>query len=184
MKNDFIRVVLNSRNELRAEASLSINGLTFINVDVKIDTGCPKTSFPLLRMGVLDKDAYSMKLKDCSDPSVAKSISFGVNDSNQKKEEDKRKFKAHRYMDLYSISFRHIAKDLSIDGVLLGDYDVSVSYDRVGNILIGMDILQTLEIHMGRIGTGEIVMLACPKNNITQGYRDELNNLFDVRRIS
>lgn len=183
MKSDFIRIVLNSKNELRTEASLSISGLMFSDVDVKIDTGCPRTSFPILRMGVLDKDAYKMKLRDCSDDSIAKSISFGVNDSKVKKDEDRKKFKARRYMDLNSISFRHIARDLSIGGVWLGDYEILVSYDRIGNILIGMDILQTLEVHMGKISTGETVMLGCPKSNIVQGYRDELHNLFDVRRI-
>ena len=86
-------------------------------------------------------------------------------------------------MDLNSISFRHIAKGLSLNGLILGDYEVSVSYDRVGNILIGMDILQSLEIHMGKTANGETVMLACRRDNITQGYWDELSTLFDVRKI-
>ena len=184
MTNDFIRVVLNLKNELRADADFELNGRLFTDISVKIDTGCPRTSFPVLRMGISDMEAYRLKQRDCNDISVAKTISFGVNDSRRKKDEDKRRFKAHRYMDLNSISFRHIAKGLSIDGVLLGDYEVSVSYDRIGNILIGMDILRTLEIHMGRISTGEIVMIACPKNNISLDYRDELNKLFDVRRIA
>ena len=183
MTNDFIRIVMNSKNELRADADFEINGRPFVNTSVKIDTGCPRTSFPFLRMGMSDMEAYRLKQRDCNDNSVKKTISFGVNDSNQKKDEDKRKFKAHRYMDLNSISFRHIAKGLSLNGLILGDYEVSVSYDRVGNILIGMDILQSLEIHMGKTANGETVMLACRRDKITQGYWDELSTLFDVRKI-
>lgn len=155
----------------------------FANVNVKIDTGCPHTSFPMQKLGISDAEAYRMKLKDSNDASIMKSISFGVNDSKTKKDEDKKKFRSKRYMELNSISFRHIATGLSICDMDIGDFEVSVSYDRVGNILIGMDILKTLEVHMGTISTGETVLLACPRNNITNDYRQELNSMFDVRKV-
>ncbi|MCR4961947.1 MAG: hypothetical protein K6A74_10855 [Lachnospiraceae bacterium] len=184
MKNSYIELVLSSKNEFRAEASFSINGLFFSKVNVKIDTGCPRTSFPMLKLGLSDAEAYRLKEKDCNDITIAKSISFGVNDTKQKKEEDKRKFKAKRYMELNSISFKHKADNFSLSGVSLGSPDVLVSYDRVGNILIGMDILKQLEIHIGETEKGETILLACHKNDISTEYLDRLKSVLNVKRIN
>lgn len=156
-ESKFLKIILNKKNEFRTCASFILNGINFSNVDVKIDTGCPKTSFPMLKLGISEENAYKMKEKDCNDDSVQKRISFGVNDSRVKVEEDKRKFKAKRFMDLNSISFRHTTKNLFLDNFFLGDLDISVSYDRTGNILIGMDILKILEIHIGTNSNGETV---------------------------
>ena len=102
MKNSYIELKLTEKNEFRAEAAFRINGMDFSKVNVKIDTGCPRTSFPMLKLGVSDSEAYKLKARDCNDDRVSKSISFGVNDTRQKKEEDKRKFRAKRFMDLNS----------------------------------------------------------------------------------
>lgn len=183
MKNNYIELVLTAKNEFRAEASFEINGMLFSKVNVKVDTGCPRTSFPMLKLGISDTEAYKLKVRDCGDKRVAKSISFGVNDTKQKKDEDKKKFKSQRYMELNSISFKHTAIDFSLNDLSLGDIDVLVSYDRVGNILIGMDILKKLEIHIGTLATGETVLLACSKDNLSDEYRLRLNSLFDVRKV-
>ncbi|MBQ9438488.1 MAG: hypothetical protein IJU50_09150 [Lachnospiraceae bacterium] len=183
MKNSYMELILTAKNEFRAEAAFQINGMFFDKVNVKIDTGCPRTSMPMLKLGLSDFEAYKLKAQDCGDKSIAKSISFGVNDSKQKKEEDKKKFKAKRYMELGSISFRHTAKNFVLDDLDMGDIDVLVSYDRVGNILIGMDILKNLEIHIGTLQTGETVLLACQKGDLSDEYRERLNQLFDVRRL-
>ena len=55
------------------------------DVIVKIDTGCPYTSFPIKNLGISDEKAFAYKQKDSNDSSVRKSISFGVNDSNERK---------------------------------------------------------------------------------------------------
>lgn len=50
MKNKFILLELNQRNEIRADVNLTIKslGITEIeNINVKIDTGCPYTSIPV-----------------------------------------------------------------------------------------------------------------------------------------
>ena len=47
MNNDFLTLKLNYKNEFRTTASFELNGLKFSAVDVKIDTGCPHTSFPM-----------------------------------------------------------------------------------------------------------------------------------------
>lgn len=95
MKNNFLKIYLNEKNEFRTDADFLLSGIHFSNVSVKIDTGCSRTSFPIQKLGVSPQEAYKMKLKDCNDDSVRKSISFGVNDAKLKKDMDKKKFLMH-----------------------------------------------------------------------------------------
>ena len=124
IEETFLKILLNNKNEFRTAASFELNGMKFSNVDVKIDTGCPKTSFPMLKLGISEENAYKMKEKDCNDDSIPKRISFGVNDSRIKVEEDKRKFKSKRFMDLNSISFKHKADNFYLGNLLLGSSDI------------------------------------------------------------
>jgi len=183
MKNSYIRVVMNGKNEFRTTASLTFKGIEYSKVDVKIDTGCGYSSFPAKRLGISDFDAYSMKRIDSNDDSIVKGISFGVNDTALKRKEDKKKFRSGLYMDLTSITYKHSIIDFAIDEYEISDCDVRISYDRTGNILIGMDILKKLDTHIGTIETGETVLLACKKDNLSNEYRKELNSLFDVREM-
>ena len=171
MKNSYIRVIMNGKNEFRTTASLTFKGIEYSKVDVKIDTGCGYSSFP------------SMKRIDSNDDSIVKGISFGVNDTALKRKEDKKKFRSGLYMDLTSITYKHSIIDFAIDEYEISDCDVRISYDRTGNILIGMDILKKLDTHIGTIETGETVLLACKKDNLSNEYRKELNSLFDVREM-
>ncbi|MCR4789215.1 MAG: hypothetical protein K5888_11560 [Lachnospiraceae bacterium] len=184
MRNEYLKVIMSDRNEFRTTADLSFKGTDYTKLDVKIDTGCGYSSLPVSRLGLTSSEAYLLKVADSADPSVKKSISFGVNDSKLKREEDKRKFKRKMYMDLSGVTFKHNLSGLSIGSYPIGDCDIRISYDRTGNILIGMDILKLLDVHMGTIGTGQTILLACRKGKLSQAYREELNKLFDVRKIS
>lgn len=75
--NDFLIIKLNQKNEFRTNAS-----------------------FPMLKLGLSEESAYKLKEQDCQNESVAKTISFGVNDTKTKRDEDKRKFKSKRFMEL------------------------------------------------------------------------------------
>ena len=70
--------------------------------------------------------------------------------------------------------------NFTLDGCNLGDLDVKISYTRTGNILIGMDILKTLDIHIATIKTGETILLACPLDRINDEYLLELQKLYDI----
>ena len=87
-------------------------------------------------------------------------------------------------MDLTSVTFKHTVFSLSLGGYEIGDCEARISYDRTGNILIGMDILKLMDVHIGTIDTGETVLLACKRGELSKEYREELNSLFDVRQIS
>lgn len=182
MTNDeFLIIRLNQKNEFRTTASLQLNGLYFSTVDVKIDTGCPHTSFPMLKLGLSEEAAYKLKEKDCQNENVIKTISFGVNDTKLKRDEDKRKFKSKRFMELNSISFKHTAKNFTLGSLELGDLPISVSYDRTGNTLIGMDILKNLEIYIGKNELGETVLIACKQK--TKGFVAALSELIEVKKV-
>ena len=95
MKSKFLMLSLNNKNEFRANMKIFIPSLTmqeFNDVDVKIDTGCPKSSIPIKRLGISKKDAEKLKKRDCLNELVTKNISFGVNDSEEKRKNDKEKF--------------------------------------------------------------------------------------------
>ena len=181
MNNGYLIIKLNSKNEFRTTACFEINGMRFSAVDVKIDTGCPHTSFPMLKFGLSEEAAYKLKEQDCQNEAVAKTISFGVNDSKVKRDEDKRKFKSKRFMELNSISFKHTVKDFSLGCLHLGDFSVSVSYDRTGNTLIGMDILKKLKVYIGKNTAGETVLLASLYE--TNAFIEVLSEMIDVKKI-
>ena len=64
---------------------------------------------------------------------------------------------------------------------MLGNFPISVSYDRTGNILIGMDILRNLNIFIGNNTIGETILLA--RKNETQTFVAELSKLINVKRV-
>lgn len=184
MRSKYILLKVNQRNEIRADVNMSIKnmGLTEIeNMNVKIDTGCPYTSIPILKLGISSAKAQQMKLRDCADHEIRKEISFGVNDSKEKRESDKEKFKAGRYMELKSITFQHRDFEIDFGEVCINKDYVKVSYDRTGNILIGMDILSKLDIHIGESKIlGKTVFIACPYESMDQEYPEALSQHFDI----
>lgn len=50
MRNKYILLEMNPRNEIRADVNMAIKNMGLIgieNINVKIDTGCPYTSIPI-----------------------------------------------------------------------------------------------------------------------------------------
>ena len=146
MKNNYIFLELNQNNEFRADVNMIIKSMDITaieNINIKIDTGCPYTSIPVLKLGISSMKAQQMKQKDCADSTIRKEISFGG---------------------------IHVEKDF-----------VKVSYDRTGNILIGMDILSKLDIHIGKSKLlGKTIFLACPNDRINQEYLSALKRHFEL----
>lgn len=189
MKNNYIKISLNENNEFRAKANIIIPSIKVLDADdviVKIDTGCPYTSFPIKNLGISEEKALVYKQKDSNDSSVRKSISFGVNDSKEKRDNDKKLFKDQKFMQLTSVSFKHSDVKLKIMDVNIVVDSVMLSYDRTGNILIGMDIMKAWDIHISTVTnpdleeTGKTIFLACPKDSINEEYISELKRLFNI----
>ena len=184
MKNKYILLGLNYNNEIRADVNLTIKSLNITSIEdvnIKIDTGCPYTSIPILKLGISAAKAQQMKQIDCRDDKIKKEISFGVNDTREKRDGDKEKFRNGQYMEIKSITFRHGTFGIDFGGVCIENDFVKISYDRTGNILIGMDILSKLDIHIGKSKILEkTIFLACPNNSINQEYLNALKQHFEL----
>ena len=149
MKNKYILLGLNYNNEIRADVNLTIKSLNITSIEdvnIKIDTGCPYTSIPILKLGISAAKAQQMKQIDCRNDKIKKEISFGVNDTREKRDADKEKFRNGQYMEIKSITFRHGTFGIDFGGVCIENDFVKISYDRTGNILIGMDILLMMKL--------------------------------------
>lgn len=184
MKSKYILLEMNQRNEIRANVSMAIKSMELTKIEdmnVKIDTGCPYTSIPILRFGISNAKAQQMKQRDCGDDRIRKEISFGVNDTKEKRDSDKEKFEAGKYMELKSITFQHRDFEIDFGGVCISRDFVKVSYDRTGNILIGMDVLSQMDIHIGKSKILEkTVFLACPYASMNREYLETLKRHFDI----
>lgn len=184
MKNNYIFLELNQNNEFRADVNMIIKSMDITaieNINIKIDTGCPYTSIPVLKLGISSMKAQQMKQKDCADSTIRKEISFRVNDTKEKRDADKEKFRNKQYMELKSITFQHGGFDIAFGGIHVEKDFVKVSYDRTGNILIGMDILSKLDIHIGKSKLlGKTIFLACPNDRINQEYLSALKRHFEL----
>lgn len=187
MKNKYIKIALNGNNEFRVNASISIPSLNIIDINdviVKIDTGCAYTSIPVQKLGISYENAQICKQNDSNDNSIIKRISFGVNDSKEKRDKDKLLFNNKQYMKLTSVTFEHSDVLLKLMSVDINTNSVKLSYDRTGNILIGMDILKDWDIHIGTIDNpilpehGQTIFLGCPRDQINKDYLLELERLF------
>ncbi len=183
MKNSYIKLFMNQHNEFRTEAALSLFGIRFTNVNVKIDTGCGATTILTSKLGIPKTEAQKLKRQDCLDHSIGKAVSFGVNDSKQFREMAKVAFRMGQFENLPCVSFVHEMDDFEIAGAFIGNAEVKVNYDRTGNILIGMDVISTWDTHIGTLSTGETILLACPKKYVNAEYYKELERFFRLRPV-
>ncbi len=78
-----------------------------------------------------------------------------------------------------AMKFVHGISDFTVAGVKIACDKICLNYDRKGNILIGMDILQEWDIHMGISKvTEKNLFLASPRESICQEYLDALAQHF------
>lgn len=182
MRNKYIKIVLDEKNEFRACADFIINGVWHSRINVKIDTGCGHTSIPVAKLGLSKQIADDWKHNDYTNDKIKKVISFGVNDTDERKRQIKKEFRDGTYNG-EALSFVHNVKNIRINDVPMGDFQLRLNYHRTGNILIGMDILKTWDIHIGKIKSGETIFLACPYNQISDEYLLELERTFKLGTI-
>ena len=163
-----------------ATASFKLDNIRapFSNVLVKIDTGCSISTIPLARFQALKVFCDSLKAADIEE-NVHYEISYGVETGGEK---HKKPDTYEEKMSCPAMKFQHTIQDFRIAGMPVINDMIYVNYNRRGNILIGMDILQYWDIHMGtsRI-TGKKLFLACPEENICLEYLNALEENFGIR---
>lgn len=147
----------------------------FYDIGVKIDTGCSISTIPLKRLKVSDTLCKVLKESDIFNH-IPYYLSYGIESGGLKHTvpvTDSEK------MNCPAMKFEHGISDFTVAGMRIPCDKICLNYDRRGNILIGMDILQNWDIHMGtsRI-TGKNLFLACPKESICQEYLEVLAQHF------
>lgn len=185
MRSKYILLKMSHKNEIRANVDITISSLGLVglkDINVKIDTGCPYTSIPIKKLGISAKTALKWKQRDINDDSIQKQISYGVNDTDEQKEQYKAMLRQGEYEKLPAVTFVQRGLIMDFNGIEIESPTVKVSYDRTGNILIGMDILKNWDIHIGTIENGETYLLACPKDQLNDEYFIELNRLFGISK--
>ncbi|MCM1538710.1 MAG: hypothetical protein NC254_09960 [bacterium] len=149
----------------------------FSNVPVKIDTGCSISTIPLARFQALKDFCDSLKASDIK-AAIPYEISYGVESGGERHSipvthEEK--------MQCPALKFRHNIQNFHIAGIPIHKNTIYVNYNRKGNILIGMDILQDWNIHIGTSKiTGKNLFLACPETSICQEYLEALKINFGI----
>lgn len=165
MTNNYILVPISERNEFRTNLRFKFKGIEN-DVSCKIDTGAMKTLIPLKTAGYPD-DFCKKHKKEAIQSKVKCGFARGIERADT----------SHLSLeDNPSVVFKYKLSDLKLsnnfcDYSLLKNYDVSISYDTTGNILIGMDILKDFQFlcDVSNV-TGELVFLGCLRDSINNDY--------------
>lgn len=165
-----------------ALAGFDINsiGLAFENIDVKIDTGCSVSTLSMQRYRLSGEFCKSCKEQDIKN-NIPYMLSYGVETGGRRHSipvsyEEK--------MDCTAMKFLHGISHFVLERIELPVNNIYINYDRANHMLIGMDILDKLDIHMGESkANGKQIFLACPKNEITADYQEALEKHFGLTQI-
>lgn len=181
MMSKYIKSELNNKNEFRVKTEFTMFNTLIKSSQLKIDTGCGYTVFPVKRLGIfLDEDILNFKKKDILN-NTRYMLGYGVETGGIPHDIP---ITLEEKMRCPAMNFIKPIQSFSICGIKIATNQVRVNYDRSGNMLLGMDILKDWDIHIGTITipnleeTGKTIFLACPNDNITPEYLMELERLF------
>lgn len=150
----------------------------FSNVPVKIDTGCSISTIQLARFQALKNFCETLKIDDIKG-NIPYEISYGVESGGERHQ---RPTTLEEKMQCPALKFQHTVKNFYIAGMPVCQDTIYINYNRKGNILIGMDILQHWSIHIGTSKiTGKNLFLACAENCISEEYLEALDINFGIR---
>lgn len=176
MKSNYILIPYNNYS-FKTTLSVCVQNIDK-SAECKIDTGCMKTCIPIKRLGVSDTEALKLK-QDAINCNCAYSRSYGVSDTQANKDKDTKMINNGDLLHCTSLRFTHTASKFIIAGFDMSNIDIGINYDRVSNILIGMDILSKMDIHIGKSKIqNEIIFLACPYDKINDDYLLALESHF------
>ena len=130
----------------------------------KIDTGCAKTNIPIKRLNISERQAKLLKQKAIND-NVPYKPTYGVSDTLSIRNMDKTQISKGNLIDVSSLRFSYHADSITIGNQWIGGCDIGVNFDRTGNILIGLDTLQSFQIVIDTsIVTGKYTLIGCLKS--------------------
>ncbi|MCM1092001.1 MAG: hypothetical protein NC092_00195 [Butyrivibrio sp.] len=152
-------------------------GLTFENIDVKVDTGCSVSTLSLQRYKLSEEFCRKCKEQDIKND-VSYMLSYGIESGGRK---HKKPLTLEDKMDCTAMKFLHDTSNFYLNGVRISVQNIYINFDRANHMLIGMDILDKLDIHMGESKiNGKYLFIACPKDDITLEYKSALKEHFGL----
>lgn len=149
--------------------------MLFKNVEVKIDTGCSISMFPMARFRPLRHTLDKLKESDILN-NIPYILSYGAESGGKKHKEP---VTLQEKMDCEAMKFEHNISNFEIDGVKITNNKVHLNYNRRGNILIGMDILEHWSFYVDTVNN-ETIFLGCPKDQLNEEYLIELEKTFHL----
>lgn len=184
MMNKYIEIVMTptvygTGGSFNTEASFRLDNFKapFCDIEVKIDTGCSISTIPLKGLKVSDTLCKLLKSIDVAND-VPYFLSYGIESGGLK---HKIPATNEEKMDCPAMKFEHGITDFVIGGVRISSDIICLNYDRSGNILIGMDILEKWDIHISiSKKTGKSLLLACPLENPCKEYLEALEMHFGI----
>lgn len=184
MMNKYIEIemtptVYGAGGSFNTEAGFRLDNFKapFYNIEVKIDTGCSISTIPLKGLKVSDTLCKLLKRIDIAND-VPYFLSYGIETGGLK---HKIPVTDEERMDCPAMKFEYGISDFVIGGVGISSDKICLNYDRSGNILIGMDVLENWDIHIGVSKKIEkSLLLACPFDNIYKEYFEALETHFGI----
>lgn len=163
-----------------ADFSLDNFRTRFKDIEVKIDTGCSVSVIHSERLQIPRILSQTKKISDIN-AGIPFLCSYGV-ESGGMHHVIPQAF--GEKVSCEAMKFMHGIHNLTIEGVKIPASKIHVNYDRRSNILIGMDILSTMETHIGISGqTGKLTLLACPYSLFNDDFNNALERHFGLKRI-
>lgn len=184
MTNDFICIELkpgkNKRGGsfvARLDFTLDNFPIGFNNIKAKIDTGCTVSTIPVRKLRVSEQMLQDKKQRDIEDK-IPYLFSYGVESGGTKHIYPKTR---EDMQSCEAVKFRHNVQDFYIEDLAIPVSDIYLNYNRSGNILIGMDIIELLDSHMGiSKKSGKMMFIACPRNLLNDNYYRALSEHFSL----
>ena len=149
----------------------------FSDVDIKFDTGCSVSTIPVKTIGISSLVCKKLKEKDIDD-NTETIRSYGVETGGRFHSEPITK---RQKMNCPALKFKHTISDFEIEGVQIPISDIYLNYDRTGNVLIGMDILNQMINHIDiSQKTGHMLWLCAPRDSVGQDFYDAMAEHFGI----
>lgn len=191
MTNNYIAAELSRKREFRVDFACNICNIetdfTYrkesIKSGIKIDTGAQRTLIPLKTLGWSDiaittliETAYSLDKNSFS-------IVRGVESNNNLTTAELHDMSLDDLKRYKGLAVKVRASYIKIGSILVNNIDVKVTTQTTGSVLLGMDVLKNWDIHVGRDRNSDnILLLACPLDNINKDYLNEIHNSFGYIR--
>lgn len=187
----FVKILLDDRQRFRAVISFDYKGKNK-TIFAVVDTGCNHSHFSAnllygIKTGSTKEereqalDILHRYKREAISSGAAVSIGRGVESQGM---EMKEPVFLEEQVKHKNLKVQEYVGNVRIDGHLLGDYKISVSYDTFDVALIGMDFIKEWDLHIGRDEAGNVILLACHNRQLNSAYYKELNKSFGMKHNS